>query len=56
MAGAVARIHDDYSSRIEQNPGPKFYQGPIKLQARRPEAPKKASAPEPEKAPAAEGH
>lgn len=61
ISGAVARVHDDYSNRIEQNPPPKFYEGPIKLQARRPEAPKKAQAPAdpapaPETAPAAEGH
>ena len=59
ISGAVARIHDDYANRVEQNPAPKFYQGPIKLSPRRPEAPKKLAAAAdsaPEKAPAAEGH
>ncbi len=55
MSGAIARIHDDFSLRTENNPAPKFYTGPIKLLPRRPEAPKPAE-PAPETAPAAEGH
>jgi len=42
MSGAIARIHDDYSLRTENNPAPKFYTGPIKLLPRRPEAPKRS--------------
>jgi NADH-quinone oxidoreductase subunit M len=60
MSGAVARIHDDYSSRIEQNPAPKFYTGTIKLQPRRAEAPKPIAPATgdnaPDTAPAPEGH
>ena len=45
MAGAVARVHDDYVARIEANPAPRFYTGPVKLQARRPEASRPQTAP-----------
>jgi NADH-quinone oxidoreductase subunit M len=45
MHDAVSRTVSDISTRIEQNPGPKYYTGPIKLQPRRAEAPKPAAAP-----------
>ena len=37
VAGWVA---SDFESRTEANPAPKFYEGPIKLAPRRPDAPK----------------
>jgi NADH-quinone oxidoreductase subunit M len=40
IKGAAARVADDFESRVETNPAPKFYEGPIKLAPRRPEAPK----------------
>ncbi len=39
MHGAVERVVDDFDARIEGNPGPRYYDGPIKLAPRRPEAP-----------------
>ncbi len=39
MKDAVARIESDYSMRIEMNPAPRFYEGPIKLVARKTDAP-----------------
>ena len=39
ISGAAARIQGDLQQRAEQNPAPRFYQGPFRLQARRPEAP-----------------
>jgi NADH-quinone oxidoreductase subunit M len=39
MRGAVERSVGDYDARIETSPGPKFYEGPMKLNPRRPEAP-----------------
>lgn len=46
MRGAVTRSVEDMSARIEQHPGPKYYTGPVKLQPKRPEAPKLAGATE----------
>ena len=38
---AAARIENDFDARaVEANPPPKFYEGPMKLLPRRPEAPK----------------
>jgi NADH-quinone oxidoreductase subunit M len=42
IKGAADRVIDDYEARIEISPPPKFYEGPIKLLPRRPEAPKSA--------------
>ena len=39
IRGAAERIQRDVEARIESNPPPRFYQGPIKLMPRRPEAP-----------------
>ncbi len=38
--GATDRVLSDYEARLETNPAPHFYQGPLKLLERRPEAPK----------------
>jgi NADH-quinone oxidoreductase subunit M len=40
IKGAAARVADDFESRVEANPAPSFYEGPIKLAPRRPDAPK----------------
>jgi len=40
IQGAAARVQDELAARIEANPAPRFYEGPMKLLARRPEAPK----------------
>ncbi len=39
MRGAVERVVGDFDARVENSPGPKFYEGPIKLTPRSPEAP-----------------
>lgn len=39
MRGAVARSIEDMNARIEASPAPRYYNGPIKLLDRRPEAP-----------------
>jgi NADH-quinone oxidoreductase subunit M len=41
---AAARIKDDFNTRIENSPAPKYYDGPIRLLPRKPEAPKTAEA------------
>ncbi|WP_394820753.1 NuoM family protein [Pendulispora albinea] len=38
IKGASDRVVSDLQSRVEQNPAPRFYQGPIRLLSRRPEA------------------
>jgi NADH-quinone oxidoreductase subunit M len=38
MKDAVARVESDYSLRSEMNPAPRFYDGPIKLLARKADA------------------
>jgi NADH-quinone oxidoreductase subunit M len=40
MRDAVARTIGDMNSRVEASPAPAYYRGPIKLVARRPDAPK----------------
>jgi len=40
IKGAAERVASDFEARIETNPAPKFYEGPIKLAPRRPDAPK----------------
>jgi NADH-quinone oxidoreductase subunit M len=45
MRDAISRTISDMNSRIEANPAPAYYRGPIKLAARRPDAPKLAPAP-----------
>jgi NADH-quinone oxidoreductase subunit M len=45
MRDAVARTISDMNSRVELSPAPKYYTGPIKLVARRPDAPKPMAAP-----------
>ena len=40
IKGAAERAASDFEARIETNPAPKFYEGPIKLAPRRPDAPK----------------
>jgi NADH-quinone oxidoreductase subunit M len=44
MRQAVARTREDFNTRVEQHPGPKYYQGETRLVARRPEAPALAAA------------
>jgi NADH-quinone oxidoreductase subunit M len=41
---AAARVRDDFQARIETSPAPKYYEGPIRMLPRRPEAPKLPSA------------
>jgi NADH-quinone oxidoreductase subunit M len=38
IRGAADRVVGDYDARILSNPGPSYYQGPVKLGPRRPEA------------------
>jgi NADH-quinone oxidoreductase subunit M len=46
IKGAAARVRDDFIERVESNPAPSFYEGPLKLARRRPESPARpASAP-----------
>jgi NADH-quinone oxidoreductase subunit M len=40
IKGAAARVADDFEARVDANPPPTFYEGPIKLTPRRPDAPK----------------
>jgi NADH-quinone oxidoreductase subunit M len=40
IKGAAERVQADFDSRFERNPPPKYYEGPITLTGRRPEAPK----------------
>jgi NADH-quinone oxidoreductase subunit M len=47
IKGAAERIQNDVEARIETNPAPKFYEGPIKLLPRRPEAPPVTAQPKP---------
>jgi NADH-quinone oxidoreductase subunit M len=39
MKEAVARVQEDYATRSEMNPAPRFYDGPVKLLSRKTEAP-----------------
>jgi NADH-quinone oxidoreductase subunit M len=39
IKGAADRVQEDVESRVETNPAPMFYEGPMKLMPRRPEAP-----------------
>jgi len=43
MHDAVARVQSDLQARLDQHPAPRFYEGPIRLQPRRPDAPKSAA-------------
>jgi len=45
MRDAVSRTIGDMNARVEASPAPKYYQGPIRLLPRRPEAPKPIGAP-----------
>ena len=45
IKGAAARVQDDFEARVMSNPAPHFYEGPMKLTARRPEAPSAVSVP-----------
>jgi NADH-quinone oxidoreductase subunit M len=40
MKGAAERVQNDFEARVDMNPPPKFYEGPIKLMPRRPDAPR----------------
>src|SRR5262249_16894501 len=44
IRGGSDRVVGDLQARAEQNPAPRFYQGPIRLLARRPEAPETPTA------------
>jgi len=39
IKGAAARVQSDFEARVEANPPPKFYEGPIKLMPRRADTP-----------------
>jgi NADH-quinone oxidoreductase subunit M len=56
MRGAADRAIADYDARLESNPGPKYYEGPFKLVARRPEAPPEPVQTAQAQASAGEGH
>ena len=57
IRGAADRAIADYEARVENSPGPKYYEGPFKLIARRPEAPPQAVQPsQPTTASVVEGH
>jgi NADH-quinone oxidoreductase subunit M len=43
IRGAAERVQADFETRVGANPGPKFYEGPIKLAPPRPEAPRAAA-------------
>jgi len=43
MKDACARVQGDLQSRVDMNPGPRYYEGPPKLVARKAEAPKVAT-------------
>lgn len=47
IKGAAERIENDFDARIDTNPPPKFYEGPMKLLPRRPEATKTDTWPAP---------
>jgi NADH-quinone oxidoreductase subunit M len=47
IKGAAARVQDDFDARVMMNPPPNFYEGPIRLTPRRPEAPSSPSNPNP---------
>lgn len=53
MRDAVSRTITDMNSRVEASPAPAYYRGPMKLVARRPEAPKPTVAAAPNGAQAA---
>lgn len=40
---AAARVQNDFDARVETNPAPNYYEGPIKLAPLRPEAPQAAA-------------
>jgi NADH-quinone oxidoreductase subunit M len=45
IRGATERVQSDFEGRVEANPPPKFYEGPIKLMPRRADAPAPAAIP-----------
>jgi NADH-quinone oxidoreductase subunit M len=45
IKGAAERVQSDFEARVDMNPPPRFYEGPMKLMPRRPEAPKPFAAP-----------
>jgi NADH-quinone oxidoreductase subunit M len=45
IKGAAERVQNDFDARVDGNPPPRFYEGPIKLLPRRPEAPTSTSTP-----------
>ena len=47
IEGAAARVQSDYEGRIAAHPGPAFYEGPLKLLARKPEATPEVKLPAP---------
>jgi NADH-quinone oxidoreductase subunit M len=53
MRDAVSRTISDVASRVEASPAPGYYRGPLKLVARRPDAPKLGSVAPPNGASAA---
>ena len=55
MRDAVSRTISDMNSRVEASPAPGYYRGPIKLVARRPDAPKAFAAAGAEQAGASNG-
>jgi hypothetical protein len=47
VKGAAARLEGDLEGRIQEHPAPKYYDGPVRLLARRPEATKPVVSPPP---------
>jgi NADH-quinone oxidoreductase subunit M len=45
MHGACGRVQSEMQMRVERYPGPTYHRGPIKLEARRPDAPKPVALP-----------
>jgi NADH-quinone oxidoreductase subunit M len=43
IKGAAERVQGDFEARVEANPPPRFYEGPIRLTPRRPDAPPAAA-------------
>jgi NADH-quinone oxidoreductase subunit M len=56
IKGAAERVQSDFEARADMNPPPKFYEGPIKLTPRRPDAPKPPAAAAAAPAPATGTH
>jgi NADH-quinone oxidoreductase subunit M len=57
IRGAAERVQADFDARaVEMNPGPRYYDGPVKLATRRPEAPRPPAEPAAAQPPAGGSH